>query len=40
MKVIHKNKFNWTFNQKIKTVINVKIEFISYNFKYEMSFIV
>ncbi len=40
MKVIHKNEFNQTFNQKTRTSINVKIESISYNFKYEMSFII
>ncbi len=40
MKVIHKNEFNQTFNQKTRTSINVKIELISYNFKYEMSFII
>ncbi len=40
MKVICKNEFNWTFNQKTRTIINVKIESILYNFKYEMSFII
>lgn len=40
MKVIDKNEFNQTFNQKTRTVINVKIKSILYNFKYEMSFIV
>jgi len=40
MKIIRKNEFDWTFNQKTRTIINVKIELTSYNFKYEMSFIV
>ena len=40
MKVIRKNEFDWTFNQKTRTVINVKIKSTSYNFKYEMSFII
>ncbi len=40
MKVIHKNEFNQTFDQKTRTIINVKIESILYNFKYEMSFII
>ncbi len=40
MKIIHKNEFNWTFNQKTRIIINVKIESTLYNFKYEISFIV
>ncbi len=39
-KVICKNEFDQIFNQKTRTIINVKIESISYNFKYEMSFII